>query len=135
LALLQRGNLLIHLSSASAASCAQAEYAPDFSDTEESGHGGLLLNSGSRRRAERLSEGQPDKWEVVGNQGMYDFVANGFELKSVAYDTSVLGPQSDSPDVHYFLQKRHDLVRYDSRKRDQTSYYWCYKLVKARAPQ
>jgi hypothetical protein len=34
---------------------------------------------------------------------MYDFVANGFELKSVAYDTSALGPQSDSPDVHYFL--------------------------------
>jgi len=34
---------------------------------------------------------------------MYDFVANGFELKSVAYDTSALSPQSDSPDVHYFL--------------------------------
>jgi hypothetical protein len=34
---------------------------------------------------------------------MYDFVANGFELKSVACDTSVLGPQSDSPDVHDFL--------------------------------
>ena len=57
------------------------------------------------------------------------------ELKSVAYDTSVLGPQSDSPDVHYFLQKRHDLVRCDFHKRDQTSYYWCYKLVKAHTPQ
>jgi hypothetical protein len=57
-------------------------------------------------RAERLSEGQPHEWEVVGNQSMYDFVANGFELKSVAYE-----------------------------KRDQTSYYWCYKLVKAHAPQ
>jgi hypothetical protein len=34
---------------------------------------------------------------------MYDFVANGFELKSVACDTSVLGPQSDSPDVDDFL--------------------------------
>jgi hypothetical protein len=66
---------------------------------------------------------------------MYDFVANGLELKSVADDTSVLGPQSDSPDVHYFLQKRHDLVRCDFRRRDQTSYYWCYKLVKAYAPQ
>ena len=95
----------------------------------------LLLTGGSGLRAEQLSEGQPHKWEVVSNQSMYDFVANGFELKSVAYDTSVLGPQSDSPDVHYFLQKGHDLVRCDFRKRNQTSYYWCYKLAKARTPQ
>ena len=95
----------------------------------------LLLNGGSGLCAEQLSEGQPHKWEVVSNQSMYDFVANGFELKSVAYDTSVLGPQSDSPDVHYFLQKRHDLVRCDFHKRDQTSYCWCYKLAKAHAPQ
>ncbi len=94
-----------------------------------------LLTAGSGLHAEQLSEGQPHKWEVVSNQSMYDFVANGFELKSVAYDTSVLGPQSDSPDVHYFLQKRHDLVRCDFHKRDQTSYYWCYKLVKAHTPQ
>ena len=64
---------------------------------------GLLLNGGSGLRAKQLSEGQPHKWEVVSDQSMYDFVANGFELKSVAYDTSVLGPQSDSPDVHDFL--------------------------------
>jgi hypothetical protein len=56
---------------------------------------------------------------------MYDFVANGFELKSVAYDTSVLGPQGYSPDVHYFLQNGHDLLRCDLRKPDQTSYYSC----------
>ncbi len=92
---------------------------------------GLLLNGGADLRAEQLSEGQPHKWEVVNNQSMYDFVTHGFELKSVTYDTTVLGPQSDSPDVHYFLQKGHDLVRCDFRKRDQTSYYWCYKLAKA----
>jgi hypothetical protein len=96
---------------------------------------GLLLNCAVVLCAEQLSEGQPHKWEVVSNQSLYDFLANGFELKSVAYDTSVLGPQSDSPDVHYFLQKRHDLVRCAFRKRDQTSYYWCYKLVKAHTPQ
>jgi len=96
---------------------------------------GLLLNGGSGLRAEQLSEGQPHKWQVVANLSMHDFVADGFELKSVAYGTSVLGPQSDSPDAHYFLQQGHDLVRCDFRKRDQTSYYWCYKLVKAHAAQ
>ena len=96
---------------------------------------GLLLDGAVDLRAEQLSEGHPHKWEIVNNQSMYDFVSHGFELKSVAYDTSVLGPQSDSPDVHYFLQKGHDLVRCDFRKRDQTSYYWCYKLVKTHQPQ
>jgi hypothetical protein len=96
---------------------------------------GLLLNGAADLSAEQLSEGHPHKWEVVNNQSMYDFVSHGFELKSVAYDTSVLGPQSDSPDVHYFLQKGRDLVRCDFRKRDQTSYYWCYKLAKAHHPQ
>jgi len=66
---------------------------------------------------------------------MYNFVANGIELKSVAYDTSALGPQINSPDVHHVLQKQHDLFRCDFRKRDQTSYCWCYKLAKAHAPQ
>jgi hypothetical protein len=82
-------------------------------------------------RAEQVSEGQPHKWEAVPNKSMYDFVTEGFELKSVAYDTSVLGPQTDAPDVHYFLQKGTDLVRCDFHKHDQTSYYWCYKLGKA----
>jgi hypothetical protein len=95
---------------------------------------GLLLNHGGSLRAQQLSEGQPHKWEAVTNKSMYDFVADGFELKSVAYDTSVLGPQSDSPDVHYFLQKGADLVRCDFRKRDQTSYYWCYRLAKIKQP-
>jgi hypothetical protein len=95
---------------------------------------GLLLNHAGYLHARQSSEGQPHKWEAVTNKSMYDFVADGFELKSVAYDTSVLGPQSDSPDVHYFLQKGADLVRCDFRKRDQTSYYWCYKLAKIKQP-
>lgn len=93
----------------------------------------LLLNA-PPLHAEQLSEGQPHKWEAVTDKSMYDFVSEGFELKSVAYDTSVLGPQSDSPDVHYFLQKGADLIRCDFRKRDQTSYYWCYKLAKVNRP-
>jgi hypothetical protein len=93
-----------------------------------------LPNHGRSLHAQQLSEGQPHKWEAVTNKSMYDFVADGFELKSVAYDTSVLGPQSDSPDVHYFLQKGADLVRCDFRKRDQTSYYWCYRLAKIKQP-
>ena len=95
---------------------------------------GLLMTAPPPLKAEQLSEGQPHKWEAVPNKSMYDFVSDGFELKSVAYDTSVLGPQSDLPDVHYFLQKGTDLVRCDFRKRNQTSYYWCYKLVKASQP-
>jgi hypothetical protein len=47
-------------------------------------------------RAERLSEGQPEKWDVVGNQSIDDFVANGFELNSMACH----GPQSNSRHVH-----------------------------------
>jgi hypothetical protein len=95
---------------------------------------GLLLNHGGSLHAQQLSEGQPHKWEAATNKSMYDFVADGFELKSVTYDTSVLGPQSDSPDVHYFLQKGADLVRCDFRKRDQTSYYWCYRLARIKQP-
>ena len=52
-----------------------------------------LPNHGRSLHAQQLSEGQPHKWEAVTNKSMYDFVADGFELKSVAYDTSVLGPQ------------------------------------------
>jgi hypothetical protein len=54
---------------------------------------GLLLNHAGSLHAQQSSEGQPHKWEAVTNKSMYDFVADGFELKSVAYDTSVLGPQ------------------------------------------
>ena len=92
---------------------------------------GLLMVRAPGLGAKQTSEGQPHKWEVIANKSMYDFVSRGFELKAVAYDTSLLEPQSDSPDVHYFLQKGSDLVRCDFLKRDQTSYYWCYKLAKA----
>ena len=69
------------------------------------GHGVFLAAFATPLGAEQVSEGQPHKWEAVPNKSMYDFVTEGFELKSVAYGTSVLGPQTDAPDVHYFLQK------------------------------
>jgi hypothetical protein len=47
-------------------------------------------------RAERLSKDQPEKWDVVSNQSIDDFVANGFELNSLAYDW----PQSNPRHVH-----------------------------------
>jgi hypothetical protein len=89
---------------------------------------GWLLTAITSPHAEQLSTGEPHKWVAVSDKSMYDFVANGFELKAVVYDTSAIGPHADSPDVHYFLQKNTDLIRCDFRKRDQTSYYWCYKL-------
>jgi len=63
-------------------------------------------SAGQPVHAEQLSEGQPHKWEAVVNKSVYDFVADGFELKSVAYDTSVLGPQSDSPMSITFCRRR-----------------------------
>ena len=65
---------------------------------------GLLLNGVASLWARQLSDGQPRKWEVVADKSLSDFVSNGFELKSVAYETSSAGPQND-PDVHHFLQK------------------------------
>ena len=77
------------------------------------------------------SEGHPHKWDAV-EKGMADFIADGFELKSVVYDTSESA--KGEPDVHYFLQKGTQLVRCDFRRRDQTSYYWCAQLRKPRKP-
>ena len=77
------------------------------------------------------SEGHPHKWDTV-EKGMFDFIADGFELKSVVYDTSESA--KGEPDVHYFLQKGTQLVRCDFRRRDQTSYYWCAQLSKPRRP-
>jgi hypothetical protein len=76
--------------------------------TEPIGASAALGSSDSHAdlRTEQLSEGERHKWEVVSNQSMYDFVSYGFELNSVAYE-----------------------------KRDQTSYYWCYKLAKAHSAQ
>jgi hypothetical protein len=88
---------------------------------------GLILGAGGAAAAEPVSEGHPHKWLAV-EKGMADFLAEGFELKSVVYDSSETGPNAE-PDVHYFLQKRTSLVRCDFRKRDQTSFYWCYRLT------
>jgi hypothetical protein len=77
--------------------------------------------------AEQTSEGHPHKWLAV-EKSLADFIADGFTLRSVVYDTSETAPQAE-PDVHYFLQKRTALVRCDFRKRGQASIYWCYRLT------
>lgn len=82
--------------------------------------------------AEPSSEGHPHKWETV-QKGMPDFLNDGFELKAVVYDTAETGGKPDLlPDVHYFLQKKAQLVRCDFRKRGEVSTYWCAQLVKPR---
>jgi len=50
----------------------------------------LLLNGSGNLCAEQLSEGHPHKWEVVNNQSLYDFIAHGYELKSVAYESLMI---------------------------------------------
>lgn len=88
----------------------------------------LLLLGIASAAAEPVSEGHPHKWETV-DKGMVDFLNDGFELKAVVYDDA---EKSDLPDVHYFLQKKAQLVRCDFRKRGETSVYWCAQLVKPR---
>jgi hypothetical protein len=78
------------------------------------------------------SEGHPHKWQVI-DKSLYDVLQDGFDLAAVVYDTAPTGPQTETPDVHYFLQKGADLVRCDFRKRDTTSYYWCYALTQPAA--
>ena len=78
--------------------------------------------------AEPVSEGYPHKWETV-EQGMADFLAQGFELRSVVYEEARKDLNPDQPDVHYFLQKGKQLVRCDFRRRQETSYYYCARLV------
>ena len=78
-------------------------------------------------RAEPKSEGHPHKWETV-DRSMADFLNDGFEVKSVVYDTAETGVK-ELPDVHYFLQKKAELVRCDFRKRGETSSYWCARLA------
>jgi hypothetical protein len=82
--------------------------------------------------AEAASEGHPHKWQVI-DKSLYDVLQDGFDVAAVVYDTAGTG-QSQTPDVHYFLQKGADLVRCDFRKREATSYYWCYALTKPGAP-
>ena len=82
--------------------------------------------------AQPTSEGRPHKWLAV-EKSLTDFVADGFELKTVVYDTSETSAKSE-PDVHYFLQKGTTLVRCDFKKRDQASIYWCYQLTAPNRP-
>jgi hypothetical protein len=80
------------------------------------------------------SEGHPHKWVAV-EKSMVDFLGDGFELKAVVYDTTETGAKPEQvPDVHYFLQKKAQLVRCDFRKRQETSYYWCALMTKPGAP-
>ena len=96
---------------------------------------GLLVGavSGASAQQQQTSEGHPTKWQAI-DKSMYDVIADGFDLVTVVYDTSQTGPQTDNPDVHYFLQKGAELIRCDFRKRDQTSFYWCFTLTKPNAP-
>ena len=56
----------------------------------------------STAASQPTSEGHPHKWDTV-EKGMADFIADGFELKSVVYDSSE-SPKGE-PDVHYFFAK------------------------------
>jgi len=93
---------------------------------------GLLLGGTHSPCAQPTSEGHPHKWQAV-EKSMTDFVADGFDLKAVVYDTSQT-PRTAEPDVRYFLQKGAQLVRCDFSKRGQASIYWCYELTKATKP-
>jgi hypothetical protein len=90
------------------------------------------LQLGSAAVAQPTSEGHPHKWQVV-DKSMADLVANGFELKTVVYDSSQTQPSTE-PDVHYFLQKGTTLARCDFLRRGQASIYWCYQLTKPGRP-
>ena len=92
----------------------------------------VILSGGGRGSAQPTSEGQPHKWVAV-EKSLADFVADGFELKTVVYDASLTNPKSE-PDVHYFLQKATTLVRCDFRKRSRASIYWCYQLSAPNKP-
>ena len=75
------------------------------------------------------SEGHPHKWQTT-DKSLYDLVSDGYKLVTVVYDTAATGP-TDTPDVHYFLEKGNTIAKCDFRKRGETSFYWCYQLAKA----
>ena len=77
--------------------------------------------------AQPTSEGHPTKW-LTTDKSMVDYLNDGFDLRTVVYEP----PESKSaePDVHYFLQKKTQLVRCDFRKREATSIYYCAMLTK-----
>src|SRR5580700_42094 len=75
------------------------------------------------------SEGHPHKWQTI-DKSLYDLVSDGYKLVSVVYDTAATGP-TDTPDVHYFLEKGAIIAKCEFRKQGENSYYWCYQLAKA----
>jgi hypothetical protein len=75
------------------------------------------------------SEGHPHKWQTL-DKSLYDLVSDGYKLVSVVYDSAATGA-TDTPDVHYFLEKGNVVAKCDFRKRGETSFYWCYQLAKA----
>ena len=75
------------------------------------------------------SEGHPHKWQTI-DKSLYDLVTDGYQLVTVVYDGAATGP-TDTPDVHYFLEKGNVVAKCDFRKRGETSFYWCYQLAKA----
>jgi hypothetical protein len=79
--------------------------------------------------AQPTSEGHPHKWQTT-DKSLFDLVTDGYKLVSVVYDSSQTAAGAE-PDVHYFLEKDTTVARCEFRKRDQTSFYWCYLLAKA----
>jgi hypothetical protein len=75
------------------------------------------------------SEGHPSKWQTI-DKSLYDLVTDGYKLVTVVYDSAATGP-TDTPDVHYFLEKGNILAKCDFRKRGEASFYWCSQLAKA----
>ena len=79
-----------------------------------------------------VSEGHPHKWQTT-DKSLYDLVSDGYKVVTVVYDSAATG-QTDTPDVHYFLEKGATLMRCDFRKRGETSFYWCFQLAKSGGP-
>jgi hypothetical protein len=75
------------------------------------------------------SEGHPHKWQTT-DKSLYDLISDGYKLVTVVYDSAATGP-TDTPDVHYFLEKGNTIARCDFRKRGDTSFYWCFQLAKS----
>jgi hypothetical protein len=75
------------------------------------------------------SEGHPHKWQTI-DKSLYDLVADGYKLITAVYDSAPTGA-TDTPDVHYFLEKGNSVAKCDFRKRGDTSFYWCSLLAKA----
>jgi hypothetical protein len=93
----------------------------------------LLPGAAALAADEPKSEGHPHKWVAI-EKSMYDLVSDGFDLVNVVYEPPRGSAATDLPEVHYFLQKEHEVARCDFRKREDTSYYWCFMLTKPGAP-